>query len=140
MSDIYTKEKRSEIMSKISGKNTKPELLFRKALFKEGLRYRINVKYLSGKPDIVLSKYRTIIFINGCFWHGHSCKAAKLPETRKEFWEKKISDNIIRDNKNVEVLENDGWKVIIVWQCLLKNQNSFKSEIDRVIQEIKRIF
>ena len=95
MADIFTKQKRSEIMSKISGKETKPEILVRKFLFANGFRY-------TGKPDIVLKKYKTVIFIHGCFWHGHNCPARKLPETRKEFWRKKIQENIDRDNRKVE--------------------------------------
>ncbi len=120
MSDIFSSEKRSEIMSKISGKETKPEILVRKYLFANGFRFRKNDKRFPGKPDIVLPKYKTIVFINGCFWHGHkNCKKAKLPETRKEFWENKINSNIIRDQQNIDYLESIGWSVIIVWQCRL---------------------
>lgn len=99
MTDIYSKNKRSKIMSKISGKETKYEILVRKFLFEKGFRYRKNDKRLPGRPDIVLPKYKTIIFVHGCFWHGHYCKAAKLPETNKEFWENKINSNIERDKK-----------------------------------------
>ena len=111
------KHKRSEIMAKISGKETKPEILVRKYLFSKGYRYRKNVKTLPGSPDIVLSKYKTVIFINGCFWHGHNCKRAKLPETRKEIWDGKIRDNIGRDKRNTITLETLGWNVITIWQC-----------------------
>ena len=102
MSDIFSQTKRSDIMSKISSKDTKPEILVRKFLFSKGFRYRINVKTLPGKPDIVLPKYKTIIFVNGCFWHGHDCK---------------ISNNKSRDAKNSDLLVKLGWKVIIIWQC-----------------------
>ena len=120
MTDIFTTEKRSEIMSKISGKETKPEILVRKFLFAHGFRFRKNDKKLPGKPDIVLPKYKTIIFIHGCFWHGHSkCKKSKLPETRKEFWEEKINQNIGRDLRNIEELKNLGWNVILIWGCTL---------------------
>ncbi len=122
MSDIFTKQKRSEIMSKISGKETKPEILVRKFLFANGFRYRKNDKRYPGKPDIVLPKYKTVIFIHGCFWHGHDCPAGKLPETRKKFWEDKIAGNITRDNRNSKELEQQGWKVIVIWQCELKNR------------------
>lgn len=122
MSDIFTKEKRSEIMSKISVKETKPEILVRKFLFENGFRYRKNDKRYPGKPDILLPKYKTIIFINGCFWHGHNCPAGKLPETRKEFWEEKINGNIKRDRKNKTELEKQDWKIITIWQCELKNK------------------
>lgn len=132
MSDIYNKIKRSEIMSKISGKETKPEILVRKYLFANGFRYRKNVKELPGKPDIIIKKFKTVIFIHGCFWHGHNCKAGKLPETRKEFWEKKISDNVKRDQKNIAQLSELGWKVIVIWQCQIKN----KTGRNRILIEI----
>ena len=93
MSDIFSQTKRSDIMSKISSKDTKPEILVRKFLFSKGFRYRINVKTLPGKPDIVLPKYKTIIFVNGCFWHGHNCKEGKLPSSNTDFWKEKISNN-----------------------------------------------
>jgi len=109
-------------MSKISGKETKPEILVRKFLFANGFRYRKNDKRYPGKPDIVLPKYRTIVFINGCFWHGHqNCKKALLPESNIEFWEKKILQNIKRDKNNYKVLESLGWNVIVLWQCKLSN-------------------
>ncbi|NJK85261.1 MAG: DNA mismatch endonuclease Vsr [Bacteroidales bacterium] len=121
MADIYSSKKRSEIMSKISGKETKPEILVRKFLFSQGFRFRKNVKELPGKPDIVLPKYKTIIFIHGCFWHGHDCIAGKLPETRREFWEKKISDNKKRDLINMKLLQKMGWDIIVIWKCELRN-------------------
>ncbi len=132
MSDIYPKQKRSEIMSKISGKETKPEILIRKFLFANGFRYRKNVKNLPGKPDIVLPKYKTVIFVNGCFWHGHNCKAGKLPETRKEFWEGKIKDNVERDKRNKSELEKSGWNVITIWQCELKNNEIKTKTLERL--------
>lgn len=122
MPDIFTKQKRSEIMSNISGKETKPEILVRKFLFVNGFRYRKNDNRYPGKPDIVLPKYKSVIFVHGCFWHGHNCPAGKLPEARKEFWKEKIEGNIKRDNKNTAELEKQGWNVIIIWQCELKNR------------------
>jgi DNA mismatch endonuclease (patch repair protein) len=124
-------------MSKISGKETKPEILVRKFLFSHGFRYRKNVKKLPGKPDIVLSKYKSVIFVNGCFWHGHSCKAAKLPNTRREFWETKIGNNIERDKNNYTELSNLGWKVIVIWQCELKNKELRQNRLFNLIQQIK---
>ena len=117
-------------MSHISGRETKPEVLIRKLLFDKGFRYRKNVKSLRGKPDIVLQKYRTVVFIHGCFWHGHEgCPKSKLPDTRKEFWEKKILGNMNRDKVDVDILKKDGWKVITVWQC----------EINNVAKRVKRV-
>jgi len=121
MSDIYSKQKRSEIMSHISGKETKSEILVRKFLFTNGLRFRKNVKDLPGKPDIVLPKYKTIIFIHGCFWHRHDCKRGTLPTTNVEFWKAKIEGNVERDKRNVAELEKLNWNVFIVWQCEIQN-------------------
>jgi len=132
MTDIYSKQKRSKIMSKISGKESKPEILVRKFLFTNGFRYRKNDKRYPGKPDIVLPRYKTVIFIHGCFWHGHNCKAGKLPETRKEFWEEKIKGNIERDKRNKSELEKLGWNVIIIWQCELKNNEIKTKTLDKL--------
>lgn len=140
MSDIFTKQKRSEIMSKISGKETKPEIIVRKFLFVNGFRYRKNDKRYSGKPDIVLTKYKTVIFIHGCFWHGHNCPAGKLPETRKEFWENKISMNVERDKKNTKDLEDDGWHVIIIWQCDLKTKEIREKTLKELKNTLHNIF
>jgi DNA mismatch endonuclease (patch repair protein) len=124
-------------MSKIRGKKTKPEELVRKFLFSKGFRYRINDKRYPGKPDIVLPKYNTIVFIHGCFWHGHeNCKASKLPETNTDFWRKKISDTIIRDRKNILKLREDGWKVIVVWLCEIKNKIGREKRLKLLIGEI----
>ncbi len=136
MSDIFTKQKRSEIMSKISGKETKPEILVRKFLFANGFRYRKNDKRYLGKPDIVLPKYKTVIFVHGCFWHGHNCPAGKLPETRKEFWENKIKGNIERDNNNKTKLEKQGWKVITIWQCELKNKRTKEKTLNELLNTL----
>lgn len=130
--DIWDKKKRSEVMSKIRSKNTKPEMILRKALFAIGYRYRINYKKLPGKPDIVLPKYKTAIFIHGCFWHGHdNCKIAHIPKTNKEFWENKISTNKKRDIDNILKINFMGWKSIVVWECELK-----KSNMDNVVNSI----
>ncbi len=127
-------------MSKIGSKDTKPEIIVRTFLFSEGFRYRINDKRYPGKPDIVLPKYKTIIFVHGCFWHGHkNCKASKLPETRKRFWKKKISDNTKRDRKNIEELEKQCWNVIVVWDCEINNINKRKKRLQQLITEIRTI-
>lgn len=137
MSDIFSSQKRSDIMSKIGGKNTKPEILVRKFLFSQGFRYRINVKTLPGKPDIVLPKYKTVIFINGCFWHGHNCKKGKLPSSNIDFWKEKISNNKSRDDKNSDLLAKLGWKVIIIWQCEISNINSRKIRLEFLLEELR---
>lgn len=136
MSDIFSKSKRSDIMSKIFGKETKPEILVRKYLFAHGFRYRKNVKNLPGKPDIVLPKYKTIIFVNGCFWHGHeNCKKATLPTSNIGFWREKISSNIIRDKKTHIELSDLGYKVLVVWQCELGIKKR-KLTLDRLTRKI----
>lgn len=121
MADTVSKQKRSEIMSHVTGKETKPEIMVRKYLFARGLRYRKNVKQLPGTPDIVFPKYKTAVFVNGCFWHGHKeCKYSHLPSTNLEYWEKKIADNLERDERKIRELEELGYRVLIVWQCQLK--------------------
>ena len=121
MADKHDSATRSYNMSRIKNKNPKPELWVRKYLFSQGFRYRINVHNLPGSPDIVLSKYKTIIFINGCFWHGHEgCKYFVIPETRKDWWIDKINKNIERDNRANEALRAAGWKIITIWACQLK--------------------
>ncbi len=138
MSDIFSSQKRSDIMSKISGKNTNPEILVRKFLFSKGFRYRINVKTLPGKPDIVLPKYKTVIFINGCFWHGHNCKKGKLPSSNIDFWKGKISNNKSRDDKNSDLLVKLGWKVIIIWQCEVSKIDNRIKILNKLLKDIKQ--
>ena len=121
MADVHSKEVRSYNMSRIKGKNTKPEMLVRKFLHANGFRYRLHVKDLPGKPDIVLSKYKTVIFVHGCFWHGHAhCKYYVIPKTRTEWWVNKINTNIANDKKAVTLLKEQCWSVIILWECELK--------------------
>ncbi|WP_367339801.1 very short patch repair endonuclease [Aminivibrio sp.] len=123
MVDIVSASTRSKLMSGIRSKNTKIEVVLRKALFARGLRYRKNVQTLPGKPDIVVSKWKAVIFINGCFWHMHNCKLFKMPETRRDFWEEKIQGNRARDEKNKEKLLSLGWRIAIVWECALRGKN-----------------
>lgn len=121
MADVHNKEQRSYNMSRIRSTNTKPELLVRQFLFAQGYRYKLHDKTLPGKPDIVLPKYKTVIFIHGCFWHGHvNCKYYKVPQTCTNWWLNKISRNKANDAKAVRALKKDGWKVITVWECRLK--------------------
>ena len=121
MADVHTPEQRSYNMSRIRGKNTKPEELVRKYLFSQGFRYRKNDVRLPGKPDIVLPKYRTVIFVNGCFWHAHEgCRYFVWPKNNADFWKNKIESNVERDTRNSQLLEDLGWKVLTVWECELK--------------------
>ena len=123
MADVYDKSKRSEIMSHIKGANTRPEVSLRKALFAKGLRYRINEKRLIGKPDIVFPKYRTVIFVHGCYWHGHEgCKFAYVPKSNTSFWIQKIQQNKQRDYLVLEQLKTEGWQVLVVWECEIKTK------------------
>lgn len=131
--DIWDKKKRSEVMSKIRSKNTKPEILLRKALFAKGYRYRINDKKLPGKPDIVLPKHRTVIFVHGCFWHSHEgCKYYYIPKSNTDFWIKKFQTNKERDKKNISSILSLDWNIIIVWECTI----AYKKDIDPVISRI----
>ncbi len=115
-------------MSRIKGKNTKPEMLVRQFLFSQGYRYRLHVKNLPGKPDIVLPKYKTVIFIHGCFWHGHKgCRYFVIPKTRTEWWMDKINRNSELDQNAVKALKKSGYKVIIIWECNLKSKTLFRT-------------
>ncbi|WP_440784301.1 very short patch repair endonuclease [Pseudomonas syringae] len=120
MTDVVDSATRSRMMAGIQGKNTSPELLVRKALHARGFRYRIHAKHLPGKPDLVLPKYSAVIFIHGCFWHGHDCRYFKVPKTRPEFWLEKIAKNRARDLVQIAVLEAEGWKVLVVWECAVR--------------------
>ena len=131
--DVHNKTTRSYNMSRIKGKNTKPEMLVRKFLFANGFRYRLNVKTLPGKPDIVLPKYKTVIFVNGCFWHGHKgCKYFVVPKTRTEWWLNKIKETQKRDREAEIQLNVLGWKVVIIWECELKS-NRFDNSAKQLL-------
>ena len=121
MSDVFSKDKRSWIMSQISGGDTKPEIVVRKLIHSMGFRFRLHVKNLPGKPDIVLPRHRKIIVVNGCFWHGHQdCSRSKRPVSNVEFWNAKIVGNIARDERNKAALMEMGWKVLVIWGCETK--------------------
>lgn len=123
MADIVSSEKRSKMMSGIRGKDTKPETLIRKELFRRGYRYRIHDKRITGKPDLVLPKYNVVVFVHGCYWHGHeNCKLFRLPKSNTEFWAQKISGNIERDKKHITALLDDGWRVLVIWECSVKGR------------------
>ncbi|NNU33541.1 DNA mismatch endonuclease Vsr [Mucilaginibacter sp. S1162] len=128
MADVHSKETRSYNMSRIKSKNTKPEMLVRQFLHKNGFRYRLHVKDLPGKPDIVLPKYKTVIFIHGCFWHGHEgCRYYVVPKTRTEWWLNKIQGNATNDTKAEALLKESGWKIVKIWECELKKLLSEKT-------------
>jgi len=124
MTDVHNKETRSYNMSRIRGKDTKPEMVVRRFLFANGFRYRLHDPRLPGKPDIVLPKYKTVIFVNGCFWHGHKgCPYFVLPKTQTEWWLQKIKGTMARDKAAEVALNVLGWKVIVIWECQLKKNN-----------------
>ncbi len=122
MADNHSKEVRSMNMAHIRSTNSKPEEIVRKYLFSKGLRYRKNVRSLPGKPDIVLRKYKTVVFVNGCFWHKHDCGRFVMPSSNVEYWTKKINSNVKRDKEQSELLKSQGWKVIVIWECQLKKK------------------
>ena len=134
-----TEIQRSKIMAAIKGKDTKPEMIIRKYLFSKGLRFRVHVKKLAGSPDIVLPKYKTVIFVNGCFWHGHDgCKYSRLPKTNEFFWEQKIRRNKARDIANEYVLQTEGWRVIRVWECEIKKVAGMQERLESLYNQILR--
>ena len=138
MVDKFSKRKRSEIMSHIKSKNTKPEITVRKIIYSLGYRYRLHRKDLPGKPDLAFIKKKKVIFINGCFWHGHSgCKKSALPDTNYEFWNDKIKKNVNRDTLNYKRLKDMGWKYLVIWQCEIKNDKleNIKSKIIHFLNE-----
>ncbi|WP_096361476.1 very short patch repair endonuclease [Sulfuricaulis limicola] len=120
MTDIVDRATRSRMMSGIRSKNTKPELLIRKGLFSKGYRYRLHGTKLPGKPDLVFPKYKAVVFVHGCFWHGHNCRIFKWPSKRAGFWKKKILGNKRRDHKQVTALVSQGWRVLVIWECAIK--------------------
>ena len=137
MPDNHSKEVRSKNMSHIRSTNSKPEEIVRKYLFAKGFRYRKNVRALPGCPDIVLTKYKTVIFVNGCFWHKHDCPRFVWPSSNEEYWRPKILRNVERDRENTEKLKSMGWQVITVWECELKKK-VFEPTMEKLIEEIKQ--
>ncbi len=133
--DIWSKEKRSHVMSRIRSSDTKPEIVLRSALHRLGYRFRVNKKDLPGKPDIVLMKYNTVIFVHGCFWHFHNeCREGRIPTSNTLFWSEKLSKNIDRDRRNQTRLEELGWKVIVVWECEI--EKAFKAVLARLTKHL----
>ena len=122
--DVHSPEKRSFNMSRIKGKDTSPEMMIRRWLWSKGYRYRLHRKGLAGKPDIVLPRYAVAVFVHGCFWHRHGCRATTTPASRQEFWTAKFQENVKRDKRNVKDLMSNGWRVMIIWECGLRGNNA----------------
>lgn len=136
MVDHLTKDARSKNMAAIKSKNTSPELIVRKILFSEGYRYRIHDSKLPGKPDIVLKKYKTVIFVHGCFWHSHAnCKRANMPKTNLDYWSNKISKNVDRDKEHYEELKEGEWKILIIWECQTKDREQVRKLLSKVLRK-----
>lgn len=138
MVDIVTREARSKLMASVRQKDTVPELFVRKAVHATGLRYVLHSRHLPGRPDLSFPKYKTVLFVHGCFWHGHDCRAGRAPSTNTEYWLSKIAENRRRDSRQKSELEAGGWKVLTVWECDIKSPD-FQSKLERLVQEIKRI-
>ena len=131
MTDIYSQEKRSQVMARVPAVGTKPELLVRQVAHGLGYRFRLHKENLPGRPDLVFPRHRKVIFVHGCFWHGHeNCRKAKRPETNRMFWEKKLSRNMARDLQNTEALKENGWLVLVVWECETRNRKQLVAKID----------
>lgn len=139
MPDVFDREKRSWIMSRVSGKDTKPEMVVRRMIHAMGYRYRLHARDLPGRPDIVLPKHKKVVFVHGCFWHGHpGCKRSDRPTSNAEFWNTKIDRNIVRDATAVAGLEAQGWKVLTVWQCRIRNREGLHDDLNRFLGGEKR--
>ncbi len=134
MTDVFSKEKRSWIMSRVKGHDTKPEMLVRSFIHRMGFRFRIHRRDLPGKPDIVLPRHRKVIFVNGCFWHGHkNCLRSKRPSTNQSFWNKKLDRNLERDKRYCQELRQMGWTVLVVWECEMKKPKKFLRKLERLL-------
>jgi DNA mismatch endonuclease (patch repair protein) len=139
MTDVLTSEQRLLNMSRIKGRDTKPELLIRRGLHARGLRYRLHIRTLPGSPDLVFSRFRTAVFIHGCFWHLHGCPLSKLPATRPDFWRNKLEENVNRDRNAIKALQADGWRVLVVWECAMRGQGrqDQNAMLDSIVQYIR---
>lgn len=136
MTDVVSSTKRSWMMSRITGKDTRPEMIIRSGLHRRGYRFRLHRKDLPGKPDIVLPKYNALIFVNGCFWHGHQCHLFKMPSSRRDFWRTKIQKNCERDQQNYKRSLAEGWRLLVVWECAIKGRK--RLSVLEIIGEIER--
>jgi DNA mismatch endonuclease (patch repair protein) len=136
MSDVFPKEKRSWIMSRVKGRDTKPEILVRSLVHRMGFRFRLHGRDLPGKPDIVLPRHGKVIFVHGCFWHGHRrCLRSKRPTTHKRFWNRKLDQNIERDERFRRMLRRMGWRVLVVWECETRKQEKLLRKLERFLRD-----
>jgi DNA mismatch endonuclease (patch repair protein) len=138
LADTLTKAERSALMAKIRGTNTKPEVLVRSALHRAGFRFRIHNHTLPGRPDIVLAKHRTVVFVHGCFWHRHGCALSSDPTTRRAFWREKFARNVARDKRTAAALRRAGWRVLTVWECSLRTHARREQAVARLVRRIAR--
>lgn len=138
MTDQWSRETRSQLMSRVKTKNTRPELVVRSLLHKMGYRFRLHRRDLPGSPDIVLPKYQKAIFVHGCFWHGHNCKKGKRPTSNHQFWNAKLDRNLERDRTNQEALIDRGWEVLVVWECELSKQVSTREKLLHFIKATQK--
>lgn len=131
--DTVDKTTRSRIMSRVGQKDTGPEMKLRRSLHKIGLRYRLHDKRLPGSPDIVFPRFKAVLFVHGCFWHRHGCKATTTPGTNVDFWRKKFDENIARDRRHIDALLNRGWRVAVIWECMLKGKSAEREAIASLV-------
>jgi DNA mismatch endonuclease (patch repair protein) len=136
MTDHLTQQERSRNMSRVKGRDTKPELLVRSIVHRLGYRFRLHGKKLPGRPDVVLARHRKVIFVHGCFWHGHTgCRRAARPSSNREFWDKKIEGNIARDAANIRALRQAGWKALVIWQCAMKDRERLENTLAKFLSD-----
>lgn len=128
MVDLHTPEQRRHNMQRVRGRDTKPEMLLRRGLHAKGFRYRLHERNLPGRPDLVFPRYGAVVFVHGCFWHGHGCSRFRWPATRREFWERKIEANRARDARAIDALKKAGWRVLVVWECALRGPQRWSHE------------
>lgn len=140
MTDVFSEEQRSYVMSRVGSKNTKPELLIRSFLHRNGFRFRLHGKDLPGRPDLVLPKYKSVVFVHGCFWHRHqNCPKATVPATRRSFWEEKFERNQKRDRRNLFQLRKLGWRSIVVWECQLAKETTRRRIQKRLLAQLSLV-
>ncbi|WP_293760613.1 very short patch repair endonuclease [uncultured Aquitalea sp.] len=132
--DTLTRQQRSKLMSRVRSKNTGPEMKVRRLVFSMGFRYRLHVAKLPGKPDLVFRRKAKVIFVHGCFWHGHDCGRCRIPKTRTEYWMAKIKSNVERDARTQFALREAGWSVLILWECMIKDEDALRAKLENFLQ------